>query len=254
MRLFDLSGSVALITGGNGGIGLAFGKAMAEAGARVMVAGRNTKKNAAAEEQIQSLGAEADSIEVDITDPEACRRMVQETVKRFNSLNILVNNAGTAVRKQPQDISLEEFRLVMETNLTSAFVTSQAAYPEMLKVGGGKIINIGSMMSLFGAAFSSPYASSKGGIVQLTKSLACAWAKDNIQCNAVLPGWIDTELTQQARQQVPGLHERVLSRSPTGRWGVPDDHAGTAVFLASRASDFVTGASIPVDGGYSVFI
>jgi 2-deoxy-D-gluconate 3-dehydrogenase len=205
-------------------------------------------------EQIQSLGAEADSIEVDITDPEACRRMVQETVKRFNSLNILVNNAGTAVRKQPQDISLEEFRLVMETNLTSAFVTSQAAYPEMLKVGGGKIINIGSMMSLFGAAFSSPYASSKGGIVQLTKSLACAWAKDNIQCNAVLPGWIDTELTQQARQQVPGLHERVLSRSPTGRWGVPDDHAGTAVFLASRASDFVTGASIPVDGGYSVFI
>jgi 2-deoxy-D-gluconate 3-dehydrogenase len=212
------------------------------------------KKNAAAVEQIQSLGAEADSIEVDITDPEACRRMVQETVKRFNSLNILVNNAGTAVRKQPQDISLEEFRLVMETNLTSAFVTSQAAYPEMLKVGGGKIINIGSMMSLFGAAFSSPYASSKGGIVQLTKSLACAWAKDNIQCNAVLPGWIDTELTQQARQQVPGLHERVLSRSPTGRWGVPDDHAGTAVFLASQASDFVTGASIPVDGGYSVFI
>jgi 2-deoxy-D-gluconate 3-dehydrogenase len=254
MRLFDLSGSVALITGGNGGIGLAFGKAMAEAGARVMVAGRNTKKNAEAVEQIQSLGAEADSIEVDITDPEACRRMVQETVKRFNSLNILVNNAGTAVRKQPQDISLEEFRLVMETNLTSAFVTSQAAYPEMLKVGGGKIINIGSMMSLFGAAFSSPYASSKGGIVQLTKSIACAWAKDNIQCNAVLPGWIDTELTQQARQQVPGLHERVLSRSPTGRWGVPDDHAGTAVFLASRASDFVTGASIPVDGGYSVFI
>jgi 2-deoxy-D-gluconate 3-dehydrogenase len=254
MRLFDLSGSVALITGGNGGIGLAFGKAMAEAGARVMVAGRNTKKNAEAVEQIQSLGAEADSIEVDITDPEACRRMVQETVKRFNSLNILVNNAGTAVRKQPQDISLEEFRLVMETNLTSAFVTSQAAYPEMLKVGGGKIINIGSMMSLFGAAFSSPYASSKGGVVQLTKSLACAWAKDNIQCNAVLPGWIDTELTQQARQQVPGLHERVLSRSPTGRWGVPDDHAGTAVFLASRASDFVTGASIPVDGGYSVFI
>jgi 2-deoxy-D-gluconate 3-dehydrogenase len=254
MRLFDLSGSVALITGGNGGIGLAFGKAMAEAGAQVMVAGRNTKKNAAAVKQIQSLGAEADSIEVDITDAEACRRMVQETVKRFNSLNILVNNAGTAVRKQPQDISLEEFRLVMETNLTSAFVTSQAAYPEMLKVGGGKIINIGSMMSLFGAAFSSPYASSKGGIVQLTKSLACAWAKDNIQCNAVLPGWIDTELTQQARQQVPGLHERVLSRSPTGRWGVPDDHAGTAVFLASQASDFVTGASIPVDGGYSVFI
>ncbi|MEK9904466.1 MAG: glucose 1-dehydrogenase [Rhodospirillales bacterium] len=254
MRLFDLSGRVALITGGNGGIGLAFGKAMAEAGAQVMVAGRNPNKNGEAVKKIQSLGVEADSLIVDITDPEACRAMVKDTVKRFGRLDILVNNAGTAVRKQPQDISLDEFRMVIETNLTSAFVTSQAAYPEMLKTKGGKIINIGSMMSLFGAAFSSPYASSKGGIVQLTKSLACAWAKDNIQCNAVLPGWIDTELTQQAREQVPGLHERVLSRSPTGRWGVPDDHAGTAVFLASAASDFVTGASIPVDGGYSVFI
>ncbi|MEL0090600.1 MAG: glucose 1-dehydrogenase [Rhodospirillales bacterium] len=254
MRLFDLSGRVALITGGNGGIGLAFGTAMAEAGAQVMVAGRNPNKNGEAVKKIQSLGVEADSLIVDITDPEACRAMVNDTVKRFGRLDILVNNAGTAVRKQPQDISLDEFRMVIETNLTSAFVTSQAAYPEMLKTKGGKIINIGSMMSLFGAAFSSPYASSKGGIVQLTKSLACAWAKDNIQCNAVLPGWIDTELTQQAREQVPGLHERVLSRSPTGRWGVPDDHAGTAVFLASAASDFVTGASIPVDGGYSVFI
>ena len=254
MRLFDLSGRVALITGGNGGIGLAFGTAMAEAGAQVMVAGRNTNKNGEAVKKIQSLGVEADSLIVDITDPEACRAMVNDTVKRFGRLDILVNNAGTAVRKQPQDISLDEFRMVIETNLTSAFVTSQADYPEMLKTKGGKIINIGSMMSLFGAAFSSPYASSKGGIVQLTKSLACAWAKDNIQCNAVLPGWIDTELTQQAREQVPGLHERVLSRSPTGRWGVPDDHAGTAVFLASAASDFVTGASIPVDGGYSVFI
>ncbi len=254
MRLFDLSGRVALITGGNGGIGLAFGTAMAEAGAQVMVAGRNPNKNGEAVKKIKSFGVEADSLIVDITDPEACRAMVNDTVKRFGRLDILVNNAGTAVRKQPQDISLDEFRMVIETNLTSAFVTSQAAYPEMLKTKGGKIINIGSMMSLFGAAFSSPYASSKGGIVQLTKSLACAWAKDNIQCNAVLPGWIDTELTQQAREQVPGLHERVLSRSPTGRWGVPDDHAGTAVFLASAASDFVTGASIPVDGGYSVFI
>jgi 2-deoxy-D-gluconate 3-dehydrogenase len=124
----------------------------------------------------------------------------------------------------------------------------------MLKQGGGKIVNIGSMMSIFGAAFSSPYASSKGGIVQLTKSLASAWAKDNIQVNAVLPGWINTDLTRQARKEVPGLNERVLSRSPTGRWGEPDDHCGCAVFLASRASDFVTGTAIPVDGGYSIFI
>ena len=254
MRLFDLTGRVALITGGNGGIGLAFGRGMAEAGAAIMVAGRNVAKNAAAVDELRKLGAEADSVVVDVTDEQSCRGMVAKTAERFWRLDILVNNAGTAVRKQPEDISLDEFRHVIETNLASAFVTSQAAYPHMLKAGGGKIVNIGSMMSIFGAAFSSPYASSKGGIVQLTKSLACAWAKDNIQVNAVLPGWIDTAMTRQAREQVPGLHERVLSRSPTGRWGVPDDHCGTAVFLTSAASDFVTGTAIPVDGGYSVFI
>jgi 2-deoxy-D-gluconate 3-dehydrogenase len=114
------------------------------------------------------------------------------------------------------------------------------------------MINIGSMMSIFGAAFAGAYAASKGGIVQLTKALATAWASDNIQVNAILPGWIDTELTRTARTQVEGLHERVLARTPAGRWGVPDDLAGTAVFLASTASDFVTGTVIPVDGGYAV--
>ena len=174
MRLFDLTGRVALITGGNGGIGLAFGRGMAEAGATVMVAGRNTEKNAAAVAELKALGAEADSVVVDVSDEASCRAMVAKTVERFGRLDILVNNAGTAVRKQPQDITLNEWNLVLDTNLTSAFVASQAAYPEMLKAGGGKIINIGSMMSIFGAAFSSPYASSKGGIVQLTKSLASA--------------------------------------------------------------------------------
>jgi 2-deoxy-D-gluconate 3-dehydrogenase len=122
----------------------------------------------------------------------------------------------------------------------------------MQRAGGGKIINIGSMTSIFGVPFAVPYSASKGGIVQLTKSLATAWAKENIQVNAVLPGWIDTELTRRAREQVPGLHERVLERTPTGRWGVPDDLSGIAVFLSSRASDFITGTAIPVDGGYSV--
>jgi 2-deoxy-D-gluconate 3-dehydrogenase len=254
MKLFDLTGRVAVITGGNGGIGLAFGRGMAEAGASIMVAGRNLAKSRSAVEELKGCGVEADSVAVDVRNPESCRAMVARTVERFGRLDILVNNAGVAVRKHPQDISLEEWQLVLETNLTSAFVCSQAAYPHMLKQGGGKIVNIGSMMSIFGAAFSSPYASSKGGIVQLTKSLASAWAKDNIQVNAVLPGWINTDLTRQARKEVPGLNERVLSRSPTGRWGEPDDHCGCAVFLASRASDFVTGTAIPVDGGYSIFI
>jgi len=121
----------------------------------------------------------------------------------------------------------------------------------MKRSGGGKIINIGSMFALFGSAYAAPYAASKGALVQLTKSLAAAWAADNIQVNAVLPGWIDTELTRDARLQVAGLHERVLARTPAGRWGVPEDLSGIAVFLASPASDFITGAAIPVDGGFS---
>jgi 2-deoxy-D-gluconate 3-dehydrogenase len=122
----------------------------------------------------------------------------------------------------------------------------------MKTTGGGKIINVGSMMSIFGASFAPAYGASKGGMVQLTKSLATAWARDNIQVNAVLPGWIDTDLTRRARQEVAGLNDNVLRRTPAGRWGVIDDLAGVAVFLASAASDFVTGAAIPVDGGYAI--
>jgi 2-deoxy-D-gluconate 3-dehydrogenase len=177
--------------------------------------------------------------------------MVEEAARRLGRLDILVNNAGTNIRKAPQDYSLDEWRQVLDTNLTSAFLASQAAYPHMKRAGSGKIVNIGSMMSLFGASFAAPYGASKGGIVQLTKSLAAAWAKDNIQVNAVLPGWIDTALTRRAREEVPGLHERVLARTPAGRWGAPQDLAGIAVFLASPASDFITGTAIPVDGGYS---
>ncbi|HJV10629.1 MAG TPA: SDR family oxidoreductase, partial [Burkholderiales bacterium] len=166
-------------------------------------------------------------------------------------LDILVNNAGMNVRKRPEEYSLEEWKLVLDTNLTSAFVASQAAYPHMKRAGGGKIVNIGSMMSIFGASFVAPYGASKGGIVQLTRALACAWARDNIQVNAVLPGWIDTALTQRARKDIPGLNDNVLRRTPAGRWGAPSDLAGIAVFLSSPASDFVTATAIPVDGGYS---
>jgi 2-dehydro-3-deoxy-D-gluconate 5-dehydrogenase len=156
------------------------------------------------------------------------------------------------VRKPPQDFTLDEWNAVMDVNMTSAFLCSRAAYPLMRKAGGGKIINIGSILSIFGAPYAPAYCASKGGIVQFTKSLATAWAKDRIQANAVLPGWIDTELTVGARAQVPGLYERVLARTPAGRWGTPQDLAGVAVFLASSASDFVTGTAIPVDGGYAV--
>jgi len=248
MNLFDLGGKAALVTGGNGGIGLGMARGLAAAGATVAIAGRDPAKNT---EALKALGAGAVALQADLRDEKSCRAMVDEAAGRLGRLDILVNNAGINVRKQPQDYSLEEWKLVLDTNLTSAFVASQAAYPHLKRAGGGKIVNLGSMMSLFGAAFVAPYGASKGGIVQLTRALACAWARDNIQVNAVLPGWIDTALTRQARKDVPGLHERVLARTPAGRWGEPADLAGVAVFLCSSAADFITGAAIPVDGGYS---
>jgi len=252
MSPFDLKGRVALVTGGNGGIGLGMARGLAQAGAAIVVAGRNLEKSQAAAAELSAMGVKTAVVEVDVTDEASCRNMVDTTVAQLGRLDILINNAGINIRKQPQDYTLAEWRLVIESNLTSAFTCSHAAYPHMKSAGAGKIINIGSMMSIFGASFTTPYAASKGGIVQMTRAMACAWAKDNIQVNAVLPGWIDTDLTRGARKQVEGLHERVLGRTPAGRWGDPADFSGIAVFLASPASDFLTGTAIPVDGGYSV--
>jgi 2-deoxy-D-gluconate 3-dehydrogenase len=252
MNLFDLSGKVALVTGGNGGIGLGMAQGMASCGANIVISGRDAEKAKAALASLREYGVKTAFLAADVTRKAECLKLVADTVARFGRLDILVNNAGTAIRKMPQDYTEDEWHQVLDTNLTSAFLLSQAAYPAMKQAGGGKMINIGSMMSLFGAPYAAPYGSSKGGIVQMTRSLATAWAKDNIQVNAVLPGWIDTDLTKRARQQVAGLHERVENRTPTGRWGTPADMAGVAAFLASPASDFVTGTAIPVDGGYSV--
>jgi len=252
MNLFDLTGRVAVVTGGNGGIGLGMARGLAGAGAALLIAGRNEKKNAAAVTELRGLGARAEAIVADVTVETDCRSMVRTATQKFGRLDILINNAGTNIRKPAQDYSLAEWHAVLDTNLTSAYLCAQAAYPEMVRSGGGKIINIGSMLSIFGVSFAAAYAASKGGIVQLSKALATAWARDNIQVNAVLPGWIDTDLTRKARKQVPELHDRVLARTPAGRWGLPDDHAGIAVFLAGKASDFVTGTAIPVDGGYSI--
>jgi len=250
--MFDLKGKIAIVTGGNGGIGLGMAKGLAQAGARVAVAARNQEKSRAAVDELNRLGPEAIAVAVDVADEGSVNAAVRTVVDRLGRVDILVNNAGINIRKPPQDYTLAEWRTVLDTNLTSAFLCSRATYPLMKAAGGGKIINIGSMMSIFGASFAMAYAASKGGIVQLTKALATAWARDNIQVNAVLPGWIDTELTQNARRQVQGLHDSVLKRTPAGRWGVMDDMAGVAVFLASPASDFVTGTAIPVDGGFAI--
>jgi 2-deoxy-D-gluconate 3-dehydrogenase len=252
MSLFDLSGRVAVVTGGNGGIGLGMAKGLSAAGATVVLAGRNATKGAAAVKQIADAGGKAEFAEVDVTSEASCRALIDNAAAKHGRLDVLVNNAGTNIRKVPDILELEEWHSVMDTNLTSAFICTHAAYPHLKKAGGGKIINIGSMMSIFAAPFSPAYAASKGGIVQFARACATAWAKDNIQVNSILPGWIDTDLTKGARREVEGLHERVLARTPAGRWGDPKDFAGIAVFLASSASDFVTGTAIPVDGGFSV--
>jgi 2-deoxy-D-gluconate 3-dehydrogenase len=248
--MFDLKGRVAIVTGGNGGIGLGMAKGLAVAGATVVIAGRNQEKSAAAVEQIAALKrGEARPFAVDVTDEASVRALVTKTVEACGRLDILVNNAGINIRKPPDQLTLAEWRQVLETNLTSAYLCSHAAYPAMKQAGGGKIINIGSMMSIFGAPYATPYSASKGAVVQLTRSLASAWARDNIQVNAVQPGWIDTDLTRRARAEVAGLQERVAARTPAGRWGVPGDLAGVAVFLASSASDSAAGRWRLLDPG-----
>ncbi len=252
MNLFDLNGKVAVVTGGNGGIGLGMAVGMAKAGAAIVVAARNAEKSAGAVAEIEATGVRATALSVDVTDSASIEAMTAATMEQFGRIDILINNAGTNIRKAPQDLAEDEWHQVLDTNLSSAFLCAKACYPHMKAGGGGKIMNNGSMLSIFGTPWGPAYAASKGGMVQLTKSLATAWAADNIQVNCFLPGWINTELTRNARQQVEGLHERVLNRTPADRWGDPEDFEGIAVFLASAASDFVTGTAIPVDGGFSI--
>jgi 2-deoxy-D-gluconate 3-dehydrogenase len=249
---FDLTGKVALVTGGNGGIGLGIVRGLMQAGAGVAIVGRNAEKSRqAARALAEETGTEPLVLTGDVSQPQQVASIISSVSDRFGQLSILFNNAGINIRNLPQALSAEDWHTVLDVNLTSAFLMSKAAYPALKQAGGGKIINIGSMTSIFGASFAPAYASSKGGIVQLTKSLAVAWAADNIQVNAILPGWFETDLTNRARVEVSGLYERVLARIPAGRWAKPQDIAGTAIWLASPASDYVTGAAIAVDGGYS---
>ena len=252
-KLFDLSGKVALVTGGNGGLGLAMAKGLAQAGADIAVAARDERKTAQALSEIRALGGRAEGLAVDVTQEAQIKDMVSRTVEKLGRVDILVNNAGTTVRKEPQDLTIEEWDQVLNVNLRSGFLASKEVYPQMKAQGGGKIINIGSVFSLFGGGGSgAPYSASKGGVVQLSKSLAVAWAKDNIQSNAILPGWFMTELTAAIPATQPERYELISRRIPTGRWGKPEELQGAVVFLASPASDYVTGAVLTVDGGYSV--
>ena len=251
MNPFDLTGRVAIVTGGNGGLGLGMARGLARAGAEVAIAARDEAKSQAAVAELNALTTRCRFYPLQVSSVDSCREMVERVVKDFSRCDILINNAGMNIRKLPEQLAEHEWREVIDTNLGGAMFCAQAVHPHMKAAGRGKIVNIGSMYSVFGAPAVAAYGASKGGLVALTRSLACAWAPDKIQVNAILPGWLDTDLTRRARQQIDGLHDHVLSRTPAGRWGEPDDMAGAAVFLSSPASDFVTGATLAVDGGYS---
>ena len=246
-----VQGQVAVVTGAAKGIGRAIAQRLAEEGAVVALGDIDAAELKRTADSIAAAGGSVITAVGDVTDEGPAAALIAAAVERFGRLDILVNNSGIAARKRPEELSRDEWARVLDVNLNGAFFLSQQVYAPMKRAGGGKIINIGSMLSIFGVTYAAAYGASKAAIVQLTKTLAVAWAADNIQVNAVLPGWIDSDLTRQARVEVPTLHERVLARTPAARWGLPNDLSGVAVFLASSASDFVTGAAIPVDGGFS---
>lgn len=248
MTSFNITDRKVVITGGTSGIGLAIARAVLNAGAQVVLCGRNHQTGAQALESLTN--AQVDFLSCDVGKENDCTALADFAVQRMGGIDTLVCAAGLNRRGRPEDISLADWNAVLDTTLTGTFLIARACYPALKASCDGRIVTIGSMMSVLANEATAPYAAAKGGVVQLTRSLAVAWAADGIRANCILPGWIDTAMTRQARSDIPGLDARVRDRTPTGEWGHPDDIAGTAVFLAAPASRFITGAAIPVDGGY----
>lgn len=248
--LFDLKGKVAVITGGNGGIGLGCARGLAKAGASIAIWARNEEKSIAAQRELEALGAQVYIQAIDVTDRAQVESAVKNTVSHFGGIDILIANAGVNIRMRPEEYTEDIVDEIIDVNLKAVFHCAQSVYPSMKFRGGGKIILIGSLTSVQGLGVAPMYSATKGAVVQLGKSLAAAWGADNIQCNTILPGWIVTEMTSVTRA-VPGLPEHVLSRTPAGRWGSPVDFEGIATYFASSASDFVTGTDIQIDGGFT---
>ena len=250
LKAFDLAGKVALVTGGNGGIGLGIAKGLAEAGAKVAVWGRNEEKNASALAALEETGAEAIAMKVDVGERERLQPALSEVESALGPVSILVNNAAIGVFGGVLDLSEEDWDRVIEIDLTSCFLLSKYAAQSMTQRGAGKIINLASTYSLSGCSWATSYSAAKGGIMQLTKSLAIELAPHKIQVNAILPGWIETDLTGPIKEMP--LYDEILMRTPAGRFGTPEECAGAAVFLSSDASRFVTGTALVVDGGYAI--
>lgn len=249
MKLFDLKGKRALVTGGTHGLGMAMAEGLAEAGAELVISSTTPEKLEKAIAYYQSKGYTASGYIFDITDEEEAARKVKEINTNQGSIDILVNNAGIIKRELAIDMTPTDFRRVIDVDLVGAFIMSQLVVKDMIERGGGKIINICSMMSELGRDSVSAYAAAKGGLKMLTQNLATEWAKYNIQVNGIGPGYFATTQTAPIRVDGNPFNDFIINRTPAARWGDPEDLAGTAVFLASQASQFVNGQVIYVDGG-----
>jgi gluconate 5-dehydrogenase len=252
-ELFDLTGKVAVVTGGGSGLGRQMAEALAEAGADLVLCARRADRCEQAAVELAELGVRALGLGCDLRDPAAIDAVVRRTVDEFGRIDILVNNAGTSWGAAPEDVPLEGWQKVMDVNLTGAFLFAQSVGRVLIEQAeGGKIVNVASVAAFRGAPQAAmnaiPYNASKGGLVALTIDLAVKWAQHGINVNAIAPGWFPTDLSGST---LDAAGERLQSRIPLGRYGGPDDLKGAVVFLASPASDYVTGTTLIVDGGQS---
>jgi 2-deoxy-D-gluconate 3-dehydrogenase len=248
--IFDLEGRVAVVTGGNGGIGRGLAIGLGEAGAAVAILARNEDKNRETLAHLQAIGVRASALALDVTDRSALKPAIDEVERTLGPIDILVNNAGIALTGGALRGTVEDWDRVIETNLNSCFILSRIAAQSMAPRRTGKIINIASEYSRFGNPISPAYSASKGALIQLTKSMAIELATHNIQVNALVPGWIESDMTAPVKSRP--FYDEILKRTPAGRFGTPAECAGAAIFLASHAADFITGATIFVDGGYAI--
>jgi 2-deoxy-D-gluconate 3-dehydrogenase len=251
IKLFDLTGNVAVITGGNGGIGRSIAIGLAKAGASVAIFARNNGKNKKILSELKDLGISAMVLNVDVTDRSALEPAAKKVEQELGPVSILVNNAGIkSISGGIINETEENWNRVIDTQLNAVFLLSKLVTKSMVENKRGKIINIGSMYSFFGSGRIPSYSAAKGAVIQLTKSMAIELAIHNIQVNAIAPGWIETDMTALIKS-LP-INDEIILRTPAGRWGQPDDIIGAAIYLASKASDFVTGETIRVDGGYAI--
>ncbi len=248
-ELFDLTGKVALVTGGTHGIGMAIASSLGRAGAKIIVNDLSEDKLIHAKAEYKEIGIDAYTLLFDVTNEEAVDQGISEIEKNVGPVDILVNNAGIIKRIPILDMPVSDFRQVIEIDLVAPLIVAKRVVPEMIKKRSGKIINMCSMMSIYGRNTVSAYASAKGGLKLLTANMCCEWAKYNIQVNGIGPGYIATSQTAPIREGNHPFNDLVMTRTPAGRWGEPEDVGNAALFLASRASNFVNGHILFVDGG-----